>query len=130
MKKRWIVLLLILCLTGNLWGYKDWNGNISQASYVGVSNSVDIQLLISKLRNDMELMAKRNNLNYSPNIPKLTKKETQLLNYALEEYELEAEEIYTISIVADRIIMIVVRIDSISKDDTYNYTWWDVAVIN
>ncbi len=127
MKKKLVVLFVLLCFICNsIFGYEDfYNNEEAHAYYEGTSDTVNIQAYISKYKDN--LMALTWPRTFHPNLSKLTKRETQLLEIALEEYDLKPKEIYSIYLSLDYKALFIIALINSGSNDSYNYTWWGLG---
>ncbi|MBR3814629.1 MAG: hypothetical protein IKK38_12240 [Spirochaetaceae bacterium] len=126
MKKKLVVLFVLLCFICNsIFGYEDYyNNEVAQAFYAGTSDTLNVDNFISNLRKGLVEYFKNNTrLNYYPNIQKLTKRQSQLIEIALNEYSIKPKEIYYVVVYTGQSIVVVVEIKSVSKDGSYSYNW-------
>ena len=57
-------------------------------------------------------------------VQKLSEEEFSLIENALERYDLQSDEVYYVSVATSyRVIALIVRIDSVSRDGRYFYSW-------
>ncbi|MBO4731258.1 MAG: hypothetical protein J5597_00425 [Spirochaetaceae bacterium] len=134
MKKRLIILFALLCfITGFAFGYKDpYTGEDANAIYEGTSDTVNINERISYYQKNSEKAIGSEltpfGLKFSTNLSKLTKREHQLIEAALNEYNLEPKEVYSVLLTgSNRFVLVEVEINSVSKDGSYQYSWWSIG---
>lgn len=132
MKKKILFLFIILFAVTSVFAYEDMSGDMSGAIYNGKSYEMDFDRSITQL----QLAFAREVIlsGYTIyEIKKLSNRETQLLKLALEEYNLQKDDVYTVQIgIASatpmRILKVVVRIDSVTNNGrSYEYSWYSVG---
>jgi|GEM_PF-7034989 len=133
MKKKILFLFIILFAVTSVFAYNmSGKGDCSQASYQGRSYEMYLDYEITRLRNAMIEHAKKKGDDIY-GIKELSKKETQLLELALEEHNLHKDDVYlvTIGIVSETVpgyvLMLLVRIDSVTNNGRYGYSWWSIV---
>ena len=135
MKKKSIFILMFVFFAVNFCcAYKDYdNGLMAEAQYLGTTDDIDVDTAIdfSRIFIKTQWMPNNPGLKYTDMVQKLTKQETMLLEKSLAEYSLKANEIYSVRILTMDMYnyrmegtLLVVRINSVSKNGTYNYSWW------
>ena len=137
MEKKLVFIFIFIFLVLNFCSaYEDWRGE-AHAYYVGISPSVNIDSEIKKYKEATITLRERYypNAKYDEKVLKLTKQERSLLEAALNEYDLVENEVYQLAISIapygywEKAMTFIIKINSVSKDGSYNYTWWGTGII-
>lgn len=118
-------ILLALISVESVYSLQNQLGNVI-ATYNG--KNINIQETISRGNENT-----RSLFRYFRPINKLSKNDTYMINTALSDNYLEPGEVYTINWNYNfeyclYQYVVVVRIESITPDGRYNYTWWDCGI--
>lgn len=127
MKKKTLIAFALVLIFGINYVYSLQN-QLGNAVAICLGKNVNIQITISNGSENLKQL-----FSYCRPINKLSKNDSYMIFTALNEYQPEPGEVYSINwnYYSEYCIyqyVIVIRIDSVTKDEGCKYTWWNSGV--